>query len=244
MYFPKIDYPFWLNVWNQSVGLKSTYSNMHSRIFLHFQGDIMTCENEINRLIDAVGLDYSSAENRKTVETVIDLIYAWGGPSGRMFYFDRKGKSSPRIQIMETANFKRYFKGIELAMQSNPLAVETFQSIPGIGSSFASKHAFFWSKSAPKRLIIIDSKIAGALGYVNLQDLFVHHEYTKVLIEFSHKSEDYFGTNDASNIERALFAFHNNYFLNNNKSMRLNPKISKDFEEAFKLFDLMRISNH
>ena len=79
MNFPDIDYKFWLRKWSDTIGQDSVYTNKHMEKYIQFEGDINQCTEEIIQLTN------QSNPNKKTILRVIDLIYSWGGRSGRMF---------------------------------------------------------------------------------------------------------------------------------------------------------------
>jgi hypothetical protein len=241
MKFPNIDYSFWLQKWNESIGNKRTYSNIYSRRFLDIDMNLLDCELRINDQIKGFVEETGSLNNVSIIENVVDLIYAWGGRSGRMFYFNKSGLGLPRLLILEEEHLKFYNMGISLAVKADPSALDAFKKVPGIGPSFGSKHAFFWSLQAPNRLIIIDSKICGALGYSNIAELLLQFSYSRIIDDFTNKSKEVFGVNDGSKVERALFAFHNNYFLNSNNGFRRDPLFRVDENEFERLKVILKI---
>ncbi len=203
-------------------------------------GDANTCTIEIKNIVKKVDLA------DKDILRVIDLIYSWGGKSGRMFYAKHNGSSSPRDEIESNENTMWVYKeGIKLAKESNPICKIIFSSIKGIGSSYASKHAYFWSMTSKNPLIIIDSKIAGTLGYSTIELLEKDFHYNETIKEFQKKAKEEIGINDSTEIEKSLFAFHNHYFLNDNSNLRKNPKPEKDYDIAKFLADkLISISKY
>ena len=239
MELPNIDYHFWLQTWENTVGAKRTYSNARTSGYHIIDQNLLECESEIERSIQEYLNDTDSSNQSARIERIVDLIYAWGGPSGRMFYVGRNSNRSPRESLKQSID--SYKRGINLALQSDPSAVDAFKCLRGIGDSYASKHAFFWSSQGPNRLIIIDSKISGAFGCVTVNELFRQTTFIKLLSIFTLKSAEVFGMQDGSKIERALFAFHNNYFLNSNKGIRSNPKHQEDLMEANLLVEKLNI---
>ena len=229
MKFPEIDYSFWLKQWNETVGKFKVYSNKHMEQFIVFDGDINQCTDEI------VKLTQEPCPNKEIILRALDLIYSWGGRSGRMFYFKSKNGLSPREEIQNNNEvFGIYKKGIELAKEGLPESIEIFNRINGIGSSYASKHSYFWSLHSKSPLIIVDSKIAGALGYNSIKALEKHSTYSNTVKEFIKKAEIEFDCPNPNTIERALFAFHNHYFLNNNSNWKNNSQFN-DYDEAKRL---------
>jgi hypothetical protein len=151
-----------------------------------------------------------------------------------MFYVpNKKTGLIPR----ENIDLIQYKKAINLATQKDFRAFFEFQKIDGIGPSFAGKHAMFWSKSD---LIVLDNKIAGALGYKTPNEILAKFSYSEILIEFE-KTKELVGFLSNTEIERALFAFHSNYFDNANTKFKINPKINIDIEIARGIAQLLKI---
>ena len=149
-----------------------------------------------------------------------------------MFYSKTKGKISPREELeTNEVTYNTYLEGIELAKQGDSVCIEIFNGVRGIGSSYASKHAYFWSLNSPNPLIIVDSKIAGALGYRTINNLEREFSYNEIVKSFLKKSQIEFNENDPSKVERSLFAFHNFYFLNDNSNWK-NKDQFKDCKAA------------
>ena len=226
MVFPKIDYKFWLSYWNESIGKGGVYTNKNIEKYIQFDKDINYCTSEIIELTSKDDI------NKKNILRVVDLIYSWGGPSGRMFYSKTKGKISPREELeTNEITYKTNLEGIEFAKQGKSVSIEIFNRIRGIGSSYASKHSYFWSLNSCNPLIIVDSKISGALGYRTIDDLEKDFKYNEIVKSFLKKSQIEFNEKDPSKVERSLFAFHNFYFLNDNSNWK-NKDQFKDCKEA------------
>lgn len=231
--FPNINYNYWFSLWNKSVGEKQVYTNKNLTEYIKFDSDTNACTNEIIKLTNSNDL------SQQTIFKVIDLIYSWGGRSGRMFYSRSKGKLSPREELeANDNNFKVYLDGIKLAKGGKTESIEKFSSIRGIGSSYASKHAYFWSIHSDNPLIIVDSKIAGTLGYKTIDSLFRDYTYKDIVNLFVAKAQLYFNEKNPSKVERALFAFHNLYFLNDNSGWK-NKSESQDFDEALRIANIL-----
>jgi hypothetical protein len=228
--FPNIDYAFWLENWNNSIGSKSVYLSTRSMDYCSFRGNITDCSNLIEKRVKAI-LDSDLNNSKASILEVLDLVYAWGGRSGRMFYFNRN-RSVPRQEIESPDKFSYYLNGIELSRASNPEAIGSFKKVYGIGNSFASKNAYFWSVGAENRMVIVDSKISGALGFRTTEALLRYCPYGQIINEFTRKSLSEFNLADGSLVEKALFAFHNNYFLNDNSGERSACQVNRDQNAA------------
>lgn len=226
MKFPEIDYKFWLRNWHETIGEDKVYTNKNIQEFIEFKDNINSCTQEISSLVN------SSKLTKKIILRVVDLIYSWGGKSGRFFYDSSKNKISPRKDLeLNTDSLLKYSKGIDYAKKGEAGSKKIFEEIRGIGSSYASKHAYFWSLHSDNPLIIIDSKIAGSLGYKTINQLNSKIDYHNLVTNFKNKSIEEFSEKNPVLIERALFAFHNHYFKNDNSGWRKNESV-KDYEEA------------
>lgn len=231
MRFPDINYDFWLLNWTETIGNGKVYTNKNIEQYIKFDGNINSCTKEI---IELTKLQKITKNN---VLRVIDLIYSWGGRSGRMFYSQTKGSSSPREELEgNSETYENYLKGVALAKEGKTESIDKFISIKGIGSSYASKHSYFWSLNSDNPLIIVDSKIAGALGFSTISLLEKQSKYNQTVKSFIEKAQIEFKENDPSKVERALFAFHNFYFLNDNSGWK-NEINFQDYNEAKKIAD-------
>jgi hypothetical protein len=237
---PNIDYDYWLSIWlkNQKKD-DSVYSNNNMKLFKTTFSNVKNafeCEQKIQETINKID---NFREQKQQVLIVVDLIYRWGGPSGRMFYAKMKDKKSHRENLENKVMiYDLYCDAIELAKNGKISSKFLFQSIPGIGSSFATKHAAFWSQNSKKPLIVLDSKIAGTLGYKTLIDLEKEIDYYSVLDQFSKEAKKKINSNEktAQNLEKALFSFHSHYFLNENNGWHKKDfKNDKDFKVAIKI---------
>lgn len=133
-----------------------------------------------------------------------------------MFYVQGKGNKSPRELIMSDPNLQHYKDGIELAKGNDYRAVNEFLKVYGIGHSFMGKHAQFWSNFS---MVILDQKIAGTLGYKTPQLLISLNTYNEFMNHIN-IIRDNNELNNSVEVERALFAFHSNYFDNSNTRFR------------------------
>ncbi|MGI2133967.1 hypothetical protein ACRN93_21955 [Shewanella baltica] len=229
MILPEIDYKFWLSNWKESIGQLQVFSNVNIAKYISFDGDINACTNEIFDIVS------SGKTDKESILRVIDLIYSWGGKSGRFFYASTKGLPVPRDEIANNNTvFSMYLQGVVLAQSGNPATINHFCKINGIGPSYASKHAHFWSLKSASPLIIVDSKIAGSLAYSKIEQLRARYSDKDIIAKFNEKARIEFDENDPSKIEKALFAFHNHYFKNDNSGWKNNTP-GQDYAAAQKL---------
>ena len=232
-----INYNYWLNqyAWNNGVNV---YTNINIAEFSNYLGTPAECEIEINRLISDININ--NIENRNNeILYIIDLINQWGGQTSRMFYsrHRRNNNQSPRDRIMMPGNLNEYKRGIIESMEINEAAFQIFRNIYGISDSFSGKHARFWSNF---NLIIIDNKIAGTMGFRNPTLLLNNRTYQEILNDFREiQIENGFLT--PTMVERSLFAFHNNYFKNDNTGFKNNITNFTDCEEAVNIGRILGI---
>lgn len=230
--FPDIDYKFWYNnyPWNSA---KKVYSSINVRQFSDFEGTPLECINLINRLV--------SINNQSDFDIlrVIDLINQWGGKSSRMFYSNNKKNNyvSARQRIMMQDNLQLYKNAITAAKNADPKSFELFSKVYGINKSFSGKHAMFWSGY---KLVIVDNKIAGTLGFKNPDKLFKFISYDAILTIFNAIKVEHSFEN-ITQVENSLFAFHSNYFLNDNSGFKKKINLREDFHFAKKIAEKLMI---
>jgi hypothetical protein len=229
MYIPNINFKYWLGKWNWE-GTHTVYTNKNLKRYSDFNGSVKQCSKEIIKLVSQSNL--SDAEILK----VIDLINHWGGKTSRQFYSRNKKNNflSPRDKIQ--SNLDIYKKSINLAKTNSEKAFSEFCKIESIGPSFSGKHAMFWSKY---NLIILDNKIAGCFGYTSPNQLLKNHTYKELLesiklIMINNK------LSSPTDIERALFCFHNNFFLNDNKGWKTHTD-KTDYNEALRISKFLKL---
>jgi hypothetical protein len=233
--FPNIDFDYWLGVWNELQNKMAYFTpkmNLYSKIDKGIT--YLQCETEILKIVEKIN---NTSVERSEVLKVIDLIYRWGGPSGRMFYTKSNNKgNSPRRELeLQDDLFNRYCDAIDLALAGKSSSKFLFESINGIGPSFASKHAAFWSSKSTRPLIVIDSKIAGCFGKKKLELFEKEFHYDNTLNQFVNFGNSLTIPKTSQEIERSLFAFHLNFFNNENTNWQHNKRNAikdKDFEIA------------
>jgi hypothetical protein len=244
---PEIDYDYWLGIWTKNQEKEnSVYSNLNMKSFKSTYLDVKNakeCEEKIDEIINKID---DLNKQKQLVLTVVDLIYRWGGPSGRMFYA-RQEKNKSRRENLEnkTMLYQLYCDGVELARKGKISSKFLFESIPGIGPSFATKHAAFWSRKSNNPLIVVDSKIAGALGFKSVFYLEQKIDYDSLLFEFNKQARIKIISADktAQNLEKALFTFHSHFFLNENNGWLKNInefENQKDFKIAIKIAEYLQ----
>jgi hypothetical protein len=233
--FPKIDFEYWLVEWD-TTQIEKAYFTPKMNLYSSIKKDItlIDCEHQILSINKKVKNPFNE---KNEVFKVIDLIYRWGGPSGRMFYngLNSNGNSPRRELEIQNDLFTRYCDAIDLARAGKVSSKFLFETIPGIGSSFASKHAAFWSSESKRPLIVIDSKIAGCFGKQNLKLFEKENHYESTLNQFVEYGKSLTFSKKSQEIERALFTFHLHFFNNENTDWQTNKKEAyedKDYQIA------------
>jgi hypothetical protein len=109
--------------------------------------------------------------------------------------------------------------------------LNTLKKIPGIKDSFATKHMFFWTEYGPRRdaIPIYDARIKTLLCFNETKAV----DYQTFYNEMKNSAELQKLT--VGLVERALFAFSQNYFRNNTLIIKSSPKDTTDFDEALNL---------
>jgi hypothetical protein len=237
--FPRINYTYWCqkNEYFSDTPLIATIrigldharkGGLIDAILKH--ADIQTNKNLVD-LIDSKIKEHQSIDNFKDDELMVifDLIQGWGGKSGRNIYVQPKDnptrKSHPQLS-------KTYRKAIGYCISGDyQLALKEVTSIPNIGESFATKHIFFWSEFGPccKAIPIYDTRIKTLL-FLKSTSSATYDDYVKTLDE---KAKELSMT--SALVERALFAFSQNYFPNGKLVIKENISDKTDIEEAMKL---------
>lgn len=233
---PKINYQFWLDKWHEEIG----NSKVRNVSYSSFRGTLHECEEKILEIVKSPDL------TELMILQAIDLINQWGGSESRHFYIDKKRKcfnneivlKNPRKLIAHPENLLIYKRGIEQAKKHQIESVNTFLKVFGIGPSYMGKHAYFWSEL---NLVIIDAKIAGCLGYKSSQNLLNKNSYESV-IEFLNSIKEEEKLNHITDVEKAMFAFHRNFFKNNNLGFKSSFKYNSDLKFAIELANILSIS--
>lgn len=162
---------------------------------------------------------------------IFDLIQGWGGRMGKTPYV--KPQTGPtRLTWKPLA--KTYRDSIAISFDNN-FNYEHFLNcliqIPGIGVSFATKHMFFWTEYGPRRnaIPIYDARIK-LLLCLSERYAVDYKAFYMAMEKAAQVSNITIGI-----IERALFAFSQNYFPNNSLVINSTPKDMTDIDEALRL---------
>lgn len=233
----KIDYNYWLDKWTEKTGNTQVRKVKYST----FRGTLNECENRILEIVNKPNL------NDDDILTVIDLINHWGGSESRHFYIDKRKKiedgkiliNNPRNLITIPENLNIYKLGINKAKRNDLDSLNHFLKIYGIGPSYIGKHAYFWSN---RNLPIIDAKIAGVLGFKSSTTLLNTYSYQDIISIMENLRQEN-KLSHISDIEKAWFAFHKNYFNNSNTNFKKNIEDKTDLVSAIELAKRLEIEN-
>lgn len=150
---------------------------------------------------------------------IFDLIQVWGGQTGRGPYVITKS----RYKFNEWR--ENYLYGALMALNNNPVgALKEWMKISGVGMSFAPKHLRFWSKKYP----VLDTRISllmcGSRRLLGKPDC-----YSEFLGLIEPLADNY--SCPILEAEKALFAFSQNYFVNDRlefKSFNFDTTVNYD----------------
>lgn len=138
---------------------------------------------------------------------VFDLIQAWGGQTGRRPYVIKNGLGvSSRQCSVEWQEV--YLEGVKYALGDHPIqALSAWRQIDGLGASFSPKHLRFWTDKYP----VLDTRISVLL--CGTPRLLRNPDGYREFMDMIKSIATVF---DASvlDTEKALFAFSQNFFMN------------------------------
>ena len=159
---------------------------------------------------------------------IFDLIQGWGGKMGKTPYV--KPQNGPtRLTWKPLA--QTYRESIGICFKGNFEYLQFLNgllAIPGIGESFATKHMFFWTEYGPRRqaIPIYDARIKLLLCLHDRKAVDYQTFYASMK-KMANETQITVGL-----LERALFAFSQNYFPNKNLLIKQNVSDTADIDEA------------
>jgi len=220
-HFPPIDYRYWLSqhgdndVGNIRLGLTSRLSNL-KMINSTISQDVI----ELKSMFEAVNyIDEKVAIKIKEYQDYLDIFDAinnWGGKA------IQRGKIYSGLTLRNRLDyedwFANYIKAANLLRQEDRVleGIELMFSTPGLGVSFGSKHIAFWTYDNPITAVY-DSKISQILlrsANPKIKDMI---PFISAINKLANDQSDYCHCLTPKEIEKALFAFHKYYWLNNGK---------------------------
>ena len=175
---------------------------------------------------------------------IFDLIQGWGGKTGRAPYV-KPAEGPTRLSWKPLS--QTYRDAIRICFNEDfdySKLLTSLLKIPGIGESFATKHMFFWSEYGPRReaIPIYDSRIKTLLCLSDRDAVDYHSFY--VAMKNTAKVQKL----NVGLLERALFAFSQNYFPNSTLIMKSSLKDMTDIgaarilEKKYKEYQLLALS--
>ena len=182
----------------------------------------------IENKIDSFDMD---TPNFKELSYIFDLVQAWGGKMGKMPYTKTNNSTScSRDKFDDWKDI--YLRGVKFALRDSPVeALKQWRMISGLGASFSPKHLRFWTNKYP----VLDSRIS--LLLCGSKRLLAKPEGYQEFLELIEKLSNEFNTNILE-MEKALFAFSQNFYLNDTLEMK-----SKDLLDTTDIHVAKKISS-
>ena len=138
----------------------------------------------------------------------------------------------PRQKWVEKGLNKMYLDAVKLSRKGDvDAAINKFEEMPQIGVSFATKHLAFWVDNVATP--VYDERIAKML----LGKKPAVKDYNSFR-EWASDLAPKVGLKNGIEVEKALFAFSNNYFDNSLTKLNKEFQVDIDKDEAEKIFDL------
>jgi hypothetical protein len=224
MKLPEIEFKFWSeqNHAYSSQALSSKVIGM-SKIAAKYgmTSSIMEEIETFSQLVGEIESRISSIKSsrynaaKEDFLTVFDLIQIWGGITGRSPYvrkFKRGVSRSDEDLFVDT-----YKDAISKKDLSPFERLNILNSINGLRDSFSTKHLRFWH-SIP----VLDIRIRLLLAPCNPKSIKYKNYHDLLILESNRIGIE------VLELEKALFAFSNNYFLNDSMVIKTKPTIKID----------------
>lgn len=220
-HFPPIDYRYWLSqhgdndVGNIRLGLTSRLSSL-KMINSTISQDVI----ELKSMFEAVNyIEKKVASETKSYQDYLDIFDAinnWGGKAIQrgIIY----SGLTLRNKLDHEDWFAYYIKAANLLRQEDRVleGIELMFSTPGLGVSFGSKHIAFWTYDNPVTAVY-DSKISQILLRSENPKIKDMIPFISAINKLANEQSDYCDGLKPKEIEKALFAFHKYYWLNNGR---------------------------
>lgn len=201
--FPDIDYLYWKTQrsWEDRGSIKRMISLLYKKKLISHEISHENIIDEISRTIS----DYMNSKDDKLLLDIFTYIQAWGGASARIH--------TANIILNWEKYFERYKYAVKLILEKSFVDAFDFLTskdgkIKGLGSSFIPKHICFWSGNGRKEdgIPILDDVISKMIYNKKAADVS-YKIFIQDIVDFAMKSNL-----KASEIEKALFAFAQNYW--------------------------------
>lgn len=235
MAFPNINYHFWMNR-NPFYGHNPIPATMRTSL-VHYASrpglindvilniDNLLCSELVQEIKNGIEdvVNNNLFDNEALILRIFDLIQGWGGKMGKGPYVPYQNP----VRNQTNYWFHIYQSAIRLAVQGDPNSLREFIRIPKIGESFGTKHMHFWSKyGAGQPVPIYDLRIKTLLYFTGNRI----PNYQTYINDISQQAQ--INGLVMEEIERALFAFSNNYFPNNKLIIKANYSSDVDLDIA------------
>ena len=229
----KIDFEYWkeINPYfsdNDLVNssMKRALTTIQNKGFL-LDFDPKTAADYVNSIESLINSFDESNPNYDSLARIFDLIQAWGGQMGKHPYVITKSRF--KFDVWK----EDYLDGVSNARSDKPVqALSSWLKISGLGASFAPKHLRFWTSKYP----VLDTRIS--LLVSGSKKLLTKPEYYDEFLELIAPLSVKFGASILE-LEKALFAFSQNFFLNDKLEFKANDLTDEpDFYIAKSLMNL------
>ena len=222
----KIDYEFWKQVSDDYSEGELTPSARTGLTIIQNKGFLLDINpNSPKELVALIeerieNFDFDNPDYEK-LATIFDLIQAWGGKTGRGPYVISKS----RFRFNEWQDV--YLEGARLAQtEKHPKkALEKFEEIESIRTSYASKHLRFWSDESP----ILDIRMSLIFTGKAEKDKWDNYDEFLSLLENLRKS---WGCSSLIEVEKIIYTFSKNYFTNGKLKFNKKLESENDYEIA------------
>ena len=223
-----INFTHWLgkNTYYGSGPLNSSMRTAQTKMKNDFQIEynFERCDDLIEEIENVIS-SYRTTLDEKLAIKAFDLIQLWGGGMGvKGFYY-----SGTRQHLNSwLPHYQDFINKIEVDTRNSEvlqLALTSLLKIKGIGMSFGTKHLRFWA-----RLPIFDDRIS----------LLLYSKKCKKVSDYAKFIQDIYLLSKASSldildVEKSLFAFSQNYFMNDKLTLLNDKPEGIDSEVAMKI---------
>jgi hypothetical protein len=239
MSMPNIDLDFWIGknpffssgtlLTNIKTGLNhAKRGGLINEVILRMNE--MSNEDLVKLIASEIGQNAQLTGSGKDLLRIFDLIQGWGGRMCKGPYVIPK--AAPYRIAFSSYIASQYGTGLKMLNSGNiDSALDELLKIKHLGESFATKHLYFWGRygALEKELPIYDIRIKN-LMYGENASAANYSQYIQDLREISEKLNLSIG-----DLDKALFAFSMNWFLNDKLILKDNPVYEMNRSEAVRI---------
>ena len=239
MLMPSIDLDFWVKK-NPFFSSGRMLTNIKTGLNHAKRGGLINdiisrmdemSNNDLVRLIASeIGQNAQLAQSENDLLRIFDLIQGWGGRMCKGPYVIPK--AAPYRIAFSSFIATQYESGLKALTSENiDLALAELMKIKHLGESFATKHLYFWGRygALGAELPIYDRRIKNLI-YGKNASAANYSQYIRDLREVAEKEKLPVG-----DLERALFAFSMNWFLNDKLNLKEKAVYEIDRSEAVRI---------